>query len=53
MTQNVTVYDPFSSYFQQYTVDRTESYGQDSFNMCRFKNFVVLYSRVGAGAGAY
>jgi hypothetical protein len=34
----------------------TESYGQGSFNMClslvRFKHFVLLYSRVGAGAGA-
>jgi hypothetical protein len=31
MTQNVTIYNPFSSYFQQYTctVNRTESYEKD------------------------
>jgi hypothetical protein len=33
-------------------IDRTESYGQDSFNMClNFSSFVLLYSRIGAGAG--
>jgi hypothetical protein len=36
MTQNITVYDPFSSYFQQYTVDRTDLYGQDSLNLSSF-----------------
>jgi hypothetical protein len=32
MTQNVTVYNPFSSIFSN--TYRTESYEQDSFNMC-------------------
>jgi hypothetical protein len=36
-------------------INLTESYKQDSFNMClktlvRFKNFALLYNRVGAGA---
>jgi hypothetical protein len=39
-----------------FNINRTESYAQDSFNMCLnfslFKNFALLYSRVGAGAGA-
>jgi hypothetical protein len=40
MTQNVTVYNPFSSYFQQYTVNRTETNEEDSFNMClNFSSF--------------
>jgi hypothetical protein len=30
MTQNVTAYNPISSYFQQYTINRTESYEQDT-----------------------
>jgi hypothetical protein len=50
MTQNLTVYNPFSN------KNRTESDEQNSFNTCitfvRFKNFALLYSRVGAGAGA-
>jgi hypothetical protein len=56
MTLNVTVYNPFSSYFQHYTINRTESYAQDTVvstcieNLVRFKNFDLLYSRVGAGA---
>jgi hypothetical protein len=37
-------------------IDRTESYGQDSFNMClnfsSLKKFGSLYCRVGAGVGA-
>jgi hypothetical protein len=58
MIQNETVYYPFSSYFHQYTVNRTESYKQDTVvstcikTFVRFKNFALLYSRVGAGAGA-
>jgi hypothetical protein len=48
MTQNETVYNPFSSYFKQY-VNRTESNEKDSFKMC-LRNFALLYSRVGAGA---
>jgi hypothetical protein len=35
-------------------IDRTESYGQDSFNMClnlsSFYKFCLAISRVGAGA---
>jgi hypothetical protein len=30
MTQNVTADKPISSYFQQYTINRTESYEQDT-----------------------
>jgi hypothetical protein len=30
ITQNVTVYSPISSYFQQYTINLTESYEQDT-----------------------
>jgi TctA family transporter len=50
MTQNVTVH--FSSDFQQYTINRTESYEQETVvsTLVRFKNFALLYSRVGAGA---
>jgi hypothetical protein len=37
-------------------INRTESNAQDSFNICfnfsSFSNFALLYSRVGAGAGA-
>jgi hypothetical protein len=57
MTQNVTAYNPISSYFQQYTINCTESYEQDmysSFNMYlnfSFRNFALLYSGVAAGAG--
>jgi hypothetical protein len=57
---NESVYNPFSSYFQQYlyTVNRTESYKQDTIvstcmlTLVRFKNFALLYSRIGTGAGA-
>jgi hypothetical protein len=56
MTQNEPVYNPFSSYFQHYTVNRTESNEKDSFNMrlnfSSFKNFALLYSRVGAGVAS-
>jgi hypothetical protein len=58
MTQNVTVYNPFSSYFQQHTINRIESYEQDTVvstcikNLVRFENFALLHRRVGAGAGA-
>jgi hypothetical protein len=50
MTQNVTVYNPFS------TINRTESYEQDTvvstriLNLVLFKNFALLYIKVGAGA---
>jgi hypothetical protein len=40
MTQNVTVYNPFSSYFQQYTVNRTEANEEDKFNM--YLNFSLF-----------
>jgi hypothetical protein len=30
MTQNVTAHNLISSYFQQYTINRTESYEQDT-----------------------
>jgi hypothetical protein len=54
MTQNVTVYTHSVHIFSN--IDRTESYEQDSFNIClnfsSFKNFALLYSRVGARAGA-
>jgi hypothetical protein len=30
MTLNVTVYNSFSSYFQQYTINRTELYEKDT-----------------------
>jgi hypothetical protein len=52
MTQNVTVYHSVHIFTN---TNRTESNEQDSFNMClnlvHFKNFALLYSRVGAGAG--
>jgi hypothetical protein len=58
MTQNVTAYNPISLYFQQYTINRTESYEQDTvvptciLTLVSFRNFALLYSRVGAGAGS-
>jgi hypothetical protein len=58
MIQNVTVYNPISSYFQQYTINLTKSFGQDTvvskciYTLVSFRNFALLYKRVGAGAGA-
>jgi hypothetical protein len=41
MTQNVTVYNPFRSYFQQYTINRTESYEQDTQSRSRLKMMLL------------
>jgi hypothetical protein len=56
ISQNVTVYNPISSFFQQYTINLTESCEQDKvvstciYSLVSFRNFAFLYSRVGAGA---
>jgi hypothetical protein len=52
MTQNVTVFNPFSSYFltQNHMNKIVSSTCVETF--VHFKKFALLYSRVGAGAGA-
>jgi hypothetical protein len=56
MTQNETVYNPFSSYFQQCTVNRTESNEEDRrrikiftrsrIKMMRLRNTGFIVSRL-------
>jgi hypothetical protein len=52
----LTVYNPISSYFQQYTINLTESFGQDTvvstciYTLVSFRKFALLYRRKGAGA---
>jgi hypothetical protein len=52
MVQNLTSIIHSVQFFSN--INRTESYEQDSFNMClkfsSFKNFCLTISRVGAGA---
>jgi hypothetical protein len=56
MTQNVSVYNPFSSYFhpyKSYRIIRTRYVVSTCVEiLVHSKIFALLYSRVGAGAGA-
>jgi uncharacterized protein (DUF39 family) len=54
MTQNVTVSNSFSLYFQQYKIVQNQMNKIVSTyvsTLAHFKNSALLYSRVGAGAG--